>query len=113
MQWLGTAFDGATVRASDGRLGQLEDMLFDDQTWRACWLAVDAGRWLRGRRVLVYPGALARPEIDSAVLSVELTRSQVRDRTAFGNDEPISARMECSLLCYYGSDPDRCHAGRR
>ncbi len=31
------------VEASDGEVGSVKDFLFDDQTWKICWMAVEAG----------------------------------------------------------------------
>jgi len=47
-----------TVVASDGRIGAVNDFLFDDQTWKIRWLVVDTGSWLLGRKVLVHTSAI-------------------------------------------------------
>ena len=51
---------GCAVEASDGEVGAVKDFLFDDQTWKIRWMAVDAGDWLPGRRrVFIHPSAIA------------------------------------------------------
>jgi hypothetical protein len=40
-----SAIEGYVIAASDGRLGTVSDILFDD----ASWLVVDTGKWLSGR----------------------------------------------------------------
>jgi hypothetical protein len=59
-----------TVVASDGRIGAVNDFLFDDQTWKIRWLVVDTGSWLLGRKVLVHTSAIGF----ATVLSVPLYR---------------------------------------
>ena len=44
------------VEASDGEVGAVKDFLFDDETWKIRWMAVEAGDWLPGRRrVFIHP----------------------------------------------------------
>ena len=51
---------GCPVEASDGEVGAVKDFLFDDQTWKIRWMAVEAGDWLPGRRrVFIHPSAIA------------------------------------------------------
>ena len=45
-----SGLEGAQVRATDGKVGAVKDFLFDDETWKIRWMAVDAGHWLPGRR---------------------------------------------------------------
>ena len=39
---------GCAVEASDGEVGAVKDFLFDDETWKLRWMAVEAGHWLPG-----------------------------------------------------------------
>jgi hypothetical protein len=110
MRWLGTTFHGAAMQATDGAIGELADLLFDDQTWQVRWLVVDTGRWLNGRRVMIHPASLARLDMDSASLKVQLTRSQIRNSPLIDTEEHISTEMERSLHRYYGHDPVACGA---
>ena len=51
---------GCPVEASDGEVGAVKDFLFDDETWKIRWMAVEAGDWLPGRRrVFIHPSAIA------------------------------------------------------
>ncbi len=55
-----SGLEGAQVEASDGEVGVVKDFLFDDQTWKIRWMAVEAGPWLAGRRrVFIHPSAIA------------------------------------------------------
>src|SRR5688572_19152305 len=68
-----------TIGATDGDIGTIQDVYFDDQSWTARYLVVDTGRWLSGRQVLIPPRALR--EIDAAGQRVitNLTKQQVQD----------------------------------
>jgi hypothetical protein len=49
------AIDGHAIAASDGRIGTVNDILFDHASWLVRWLVVDAGKWNSGRKVLLSP----------------------------------------------------------
>lgn len=68
----------AEVRASDGVVGRVDDLLFDDATWSVRYLAIDTGGWLAGRRVLIAPIAVHHHDADTNCLSVDLTQAQIR-----------------------------------
>jgi uncharacterized protein YrrD len=46
-------FKDFAIRATDGELGTVDDIYFDDETWAIRYLIVDTGGWLGGRRVLI------------------------------------------------------------
>ncbi len=50
---------GYTIQATDGHIGDVSDVLFDDATWKTRWLVVDTGHWLPGRKALIHPFAIA------------------------------------------------------
>src|ERR1044071_5468601 len=41
---------GKPVDASDGPIGSVHDLYFDEQTWSIRYLVVDTGTWLPGRK---------------------------------------------------------------
>jgi len=49
-----------TLKATDGDIGSVHDVLFDDEFWIARYVVVDTARWLPGRRVLLTPGVLGQ-----------------------------------------------------
>ncbi len=46
---------GFKIRATDGELGTVDQLYFDDETWAIRYLMVETGGWLGGRRVLISP----------------------------------------------------------
>ena len=54
-------FLGYDIRATDGRIGHAEDLLFDDHAWTIRYLVVDTGTFLPGRQVVVSPAAMGTP----------------------------------------------------
>ena len=97
--------DGYSIGASDGPIGAVSDLLFDDVTWRVRWLVVDTGGFLGGRNVLLPPSALGAVNHIGRQLAVRLTKQQVKDSPEVAVDEPVSRRMETDLYDYYGWSP--------
>ena len=50
-----THLKGFVIRASDGELGTVDQLYFDDETWAIRYLTVETGGWLGGRSVLISP----------------------------------------------------------
>jgi sporulation protein YlmC with PRC-barrel domain len=105
MLLVGSVLKGYSIEASDGAIGTVNDLLFDDSTWKVRWLVVDTGSWLTGRKVLIHPSAIGRVDHALSELSVSLTKQQVRASPDFSEDQPVSRQMEGNLYDYYGWDP--------
>lgn len=105
MMQLGTAFKGFAIAATDGKIGTVSDLLFDDKTWKVRWLVVDTGNWLSGRKVLVHPSAIGVVNYERQEMPVSLTKAQVSDSPDILSDRPVSQQMEANLYDYYGWDP--------
>ncbi|MBJ6126990.1 PRC-barrel domain-containing protein [Microvirga sp. BT325] len=96
---------GLSIQASDGEIGSISDVLFEDDTWRARWLVVDTGPWLMGRSVLLPVSHTEAPEAGAASITVDLTKKQVEDSPGTGVDLPVSRQTETSLYESYGWTP--------
>jgi uncharacterized protein YrrD len=93
------------IAASDGLLGVVNDVLFDDQTWALRWLVVDTGDALPGRKVLLPPSALGHLDEESNILKVRLTKGEIKASPDIDTDAPVSRRMESELYAFYGWNP--------
>jgi hypothetical protein len=72
---------------------------------------VDTGRWLPGRKVLVAPEAVQRPDWPARVLPVNLTKEQVENSPPISTDEPVSRAYEADVHSHYGWVPYWSMAG--
>ena len=97
-----TKLRGAVLRAQDGEIGSVDDILFDDELWTARYLVVNTGGWLNGRKVLIAPAALGLLDGDRQALRVKLTRDQVEGSPGVDTDKPVSRQWETDYHDYYG-----------
>lgn len=94
--------EGYAIGATDGVIGHVKDLYFDDEAWTVRYLVVDAGSWLSSRRVLISPFAVGKPSTSEKVLPVSLTREKVKNSPDIDTDKPISRQHEIDYLGYYG-----------
>jgi sporulation protein YlmC with PRC-barrel domain len=100
-----SAMNGYSIQASDGKIGTVSDLLFDDDTWLVRWLVVDVGDWLLGRKVLLPSTALGHLDKAEQKFSVRLSRHQVKNSPDIDTSLPVSRHMETDIYDYYGWRP--------
>src|SRR5262245_3572245 len=72
-----TALRGDVILASDGDMGLVVDLYFDDERWNVRYLVVDTGHVMPERRVLIAPGAVEPGQPSDKLIRVRLTRNEV------------------------------------
>jgi sporulation protein YlmC with PRC-barrel domain len=93
---------GMPIGASDGEIGKIKDIYFDDHRWVVRYLVVETGGWFEDRKVLVSPFAVTGIDWDLRTVQVNLTRQQVRQSPSFDTDKPVSRQHEIEFYGYYG-----------
>ena len=96
---------GHNIAASDGTIGSVSDVLFDDASWMIRWLVVDTGNWLSGRKVLLPPAALGHADPEANTFPVRLTKAQIEASPELDSHKPVSRQFEVSAYDYYGWSP--------
>jgi hypothetical protein len=105
MLWNASSLIGYAIEATDGAIGSVDNLLFDDRSWAIRWLVVDTGVWLPGRHVLLPPSRLDEPDVAHRRFPVRLTRRQVEGSPDLDTDAPVSRQYETELYSYYGWTP--------
>ena len=83
-----------TILASDGEMGSLQELYFDDRTWAVRYLVVKAGGWLLSREVLLAPAAVAEINDAHRTMKVALTKDQIRHAPPIEAAKPLSREYE-------------------
>ena len=110
MLLLASPLTGYAIQATDGRIGSVADLLFDDSIWHVRWLVVATGSWLTRRRiVLVHLPLIEHVDHERRVLVVRLTRGEVEASPDILLDEPVSRQIEYGLRGFDDVDPEQGH----
>jgi sporulation protein YlmC with PRC-barrel domain len=96
---------GYAIHASDGEIGSLRDVYFDDQSTLIRYFVVDTGTWLPGNRVLLVPAVVGGVDVERGEIVTGLTRQQVEDSPPVDTEQPVFRQQELSLHTYYGWEP--------
>lgn len=105
MLWRSSELSTFTIRATDGLVGTIADLLFDDAVWTLRYAVVDTGSWLPGRKVLLPPAAFGKPDPAGRTFPVDLTRRSIEDSPGIETDAPVSRRMEQDIHTHFGWTP--------
>ena len=97
-----THLKGLVIRATDGDLGTVDQLYFDDETWAIRYLSVETGGWLGGRQVLISPISVVQTDWQAKRLDVALTKRQVEKSPDIDTHRPVSRQHEAAYLGYYG-----------
>jgi hypothetical protein len=97
-----SAVVGYHIRAIDGDIGHLEDLLVDDDTWAIRYLVVNTSNWWGRHRVLVSPGWITDVSWPESSVSVDLTRQAVKDAPRYGSAAELDRQLEQAIHEHYG-----------
>jgi len=85
---------GYVIRALDGDLGHVENILFDDISWAIRYFVVDTSNWWFGKRVLVAPEWIADISWPDGSVSVKVTRRLLKSATQYDRAQHIDRQWE-------------------
>lgn len=90
------------IQATDGELGGIRDILFDDQYWTIRYLVVDTRKWLPGKKVLLSPISFDYVDQEKGTVNLLASKETVKNAPNKMEDQPISKQVEVDLADYYG-----------
>jgi uncharacterized protein YrrD len=93
---------GNRLAATDGDIGHVKDLYFDDKTWVIRYLVADTGSWLTGRLVLLSPHVFAKWDQHENTLHVSLHKKQIENSPSIESHKPVSRQYEAEYYRYYG-----------
>jgi uncharacterized protein YrrD len=93
---------GHTVRAIDGEIGHVDDLLVDEETWAVRYMVVQTGHWWRGHKVLVAPQWISGVHWSDSSVTVDLTQASVQGAPPFESSDELNRQRESGLYAHYG-----------
>lgn len=68
---------GYHIHATDGEIGHVDELLFDETGWGIRYLVVDTSNWLGGRSVLISPTMVDKLDSPGQKIHVRLSREEI------------------------------------
>ena len=102
MLWNPRSLIGFVIHASDGDIGTVIDLYFDDATWTVRYLVVETGSWFFAKAILLSSSVARLPDWPERRVSVTVTRKQVEESPDVGTKLPVSRLKERELAAHYG-----------
>lgn len=97
------------LRATDGEVGELDDLLIEPETWRITHVIADARKWWPGGQVVIDRGLVEDISWNDRNIVVSMTRDEVKDAPPYDRDQGITESYQISLSHYYQRFKDRVH----
>ncbi|RPI46357.1 MAG: PRC-barrel domain containing protein [Bacteroidetes bacterium] len=93
---------GYKIRATDGKLGQVEDFLIDDLDWQIVYLIIDTRKWMPwSRDVILSIDMLNSISYMDQEVTIDLESDQIREAPEYDPSNPFDMDYERALREYY------------
>ncbi|MGA9572974.1 MAG: PRC-barrel domain-containing protein, partial [Lysobacterales bacterium] len=92
---------GYTLLAQDGEIGRCQDFLFDDRNWVVRYMVAKTAKWLPGRKVIISPVFLDKPDWSNRQFPILLSQEQIRRSPPLEEHAPVSRQYEINYHRYY------------
>lgn len=83
---------GYDIQATDDTIGHVEDLLFDEESWRIELMVVDTRNWWPGKKVMIPPSLIERVSWEGKSVVVKVTREQVENSAEYDPGRPLVQR---------------------
>ena len=90
--------------ASDGPIGEVVDLLIDDDHWMVRYLVVSvaAATNTQSKLVLISPAAISNADLEEGVITTQLNSQRVMFSPSLDDAQSISRQHELALVEHYG-----------
>jgi sporulation protein YlmC with PRC-barrel domain len=94
---------GYTVNGEDGKLGQVDDIILDDETWRLVYLVLDTSTLLtKGKKTLIAIPWIQWITYEDREVQLELRQRIIEQSPPYDPETPITRSFEEVLYDYHG-----------
>lgn len=92
---------GYMIHETDGHIGEVDDFIIDDNTWKIDFLVVDTGSWLSGKKVLLLPRMISNMDWVTSMVHVNESKDQLRHSPEFDADQLMTEAYQEKLEEFY------------
>jgi sporulation protein YlmC with PRC-barrel domain len=94
---------GYDIHATDGKIGEVEDFLVDDNTWKIDFMVIDTGHWFPGKKVLITPDKIKEIDWETGTVVINTTIGQVKDSPEYDPKQELTENYTLMLHNHYNS----------
>lgn len=94
---------GYDIRAADDAIGHVDDLLFDDQTWKIELVVVDTRNWWPGKKVMISPERIEHLSWEAKSVVVNVTQDQIEHSPEYDPHHPPAHATRHDLYRHAGS----------
>ncbi|WP_053217097.1 PRC-barrel domain-containing protein [Virgibacillus senegalensis] len=105
MLYYASSLSDYQLKATDGELGKVKELYFDDKQWVLRYFGVDTRKWLPGKKVLLSPRSLQTVDDENRVIELSSDKETVRNSPSLDETSPLTREYEMNLTRYYGWAP--------
>ncbi len=87
---------GYTIHATDGDLGHVEDLMFDDVSWAVRYLVIDTSNWWFGKHVLIAPDWISNINWSNRTVTVNVSRQVLKNAPAYDRAAHLDRQWEAA-----------------
>ncbi len=94
---------GYDIHATDGDIGEVEDFLVDDNTWKIDFMVIDTGHWFSGKKVLISPERIKEIDWETGTVIIDTTIEQVKSSPEYDPKQELTEAYTLMLHNHYNS----------
>lgn len=94
---------GYNIKAADGAIGDVEDFIVDDSSWKIDLLVVDTGHWLPGKKVLLSLNLIKEIKWATSSVVINASTNKVKNSPEYDAAHPLNEDYQTNLYNYYGN----------
>lgn len=96
---------GYHLRATDGELGHVEDLLLDDLDWAIRYIVVDTRNWWFGQKVVIVPEWMNSIDWAQREVRVDVTRDEVKSAPPYDEVTHVNRQWETDYYAHHKQPP--------
>ncbi len=93
---------GYAIHATDDEIGEVEDFIVDDSSWKLAFLVVDTGHWFPGKKVLISPAWIKAIKWENSKVIVNVSVNRIKRSPEYDPTQAVNEVYEVNLRDYYG-----------
>jgi len=93
--------NGSGLLATDGDIGEQDDLLIDDESWRITHLVVDCRQWWPGGQVLIDRGMIEDIRWIDHKIVIGMSVEEVKQAPAYDKEMEITDQYKSEISNYY------------